>query len=124
MSIAAARASPGVDPPQLEVSGHQPESRYTKTKIDVIQFDRHFNYSDRDILVKIDVEGHEPEVIAGMRCLLADNRCHVQVEVFDANLGAVEDLLGKLGYAKILEFGYDRIFSNRPQDRQRPPGPG
>jgi len=88
-------------------------SRYTKTTIDVIQFDRHFKYSDGDILVKIDVEGHEQEVIAGMRNLLAGNRCQLQVEVFDASLGAVEDLLGKLGYAKTLEFGYDRIFSNR-----------
>jgi FkbM family methyltransferase len=88
-------------------------SRYTKTKIDVIQFDSHFSYSHRDILVKIDVEGHEQEVIAGMRSLLAGNRCQLQVEVFDASLGAVGDLLGKLGYAKTLEFGYDRIFSNR-----------
>jgi len=88
-------------------------SRYTKTTIDVIQFDRHFSYSDRDILIKIDVEGHEQEVIAGMRDLLAGNHCELQVEVFDASLGAVEDLLGKLGYAKTLEFGYDRIFSNR-----------
>jgi hypothetical protein len=85
-----------------------------------MQFDRHFSYRGLDILVKIDVEGHEQQVIEGMRGLLAGNRCYLQVEVFDANLGAVGKLLEKLGYRKIHEFGYDRIFSNHTLARQPP----
>jgi hypothetical protein len=55
------------------------------------------------MLVKIDVEGHEPQVIAGMSRLLRDNNCLVQARVFDA-------LPGKPGYRYVAAFGHDRVY--------------
>jgi FkbM family methyltransferase len=97
-------------------------SRYTRTTIDTLRFDNHFSYRDRKLLVKIDVEGHEAEVIDGMRNLLAGNHCHLQVEAFDRNLSTVEDILGSLGYVKSLEFGSDRIFTRQGQGRREATG--
>jgi FkbM family methyltransferase len=64
------------------------------------------------LIIKIDVEGHELAVIKGMGNLLSNNRCLLQVEVFDPRLGAFVATMGKLGYRLTNEIGPDRYFQN------------
>ncbi len=64
------------------------------------------------IAIKVDVEGHELETLAGMKSLLTSNRCFLQVESFDDHVAAVRRQLADLGYRLIREIGPDRYFSN------------
>ena len=55
-----------------------------------VAIDKRFDFSDKLLVVKIDVEGHEPEVIDGLKSLLARNRCVIQVEIWDQPVGETE----------------------------------
>jgi FkbM family methyltransferase len=50
------------------------------------------------IAAKIDVEGHELEVLNGMRRLLERNRCVLLIEAFPVSMDAVFAYLNRLGY--------------------------
>jgi hypothetical protein len=78
--------------------------------VPVIRFDGHFCCRTRRVLVKIDVEGHESQVIAGISRLHRDNDCLVQAEVFDAGVSRLDALLGELGYINVAVFGHDRLY--------------
>lgn len=62
------------------------------------------------IALKIDVEGHETEVLGGAEKLLANNHCLLQIEVFDDALEAFDAAMARRGYAKITEVGNDRYY--------------
>jgi FkbM family methyltransferase len=64
------------------------------------------------IVAKIDVEGHEADVLKGMTRLLAENRCILQVEVFGPALAAFTGTMTGLGYSKFAEVDNDRFFRN------------
>jgi hypothetical protein len=78
--------------------------------VPVIRFDGHFSCWAHCVLVKIDVEGHESQVIAGMSRLLRDNDCLVQAEVFDAGVRQYDALPGEPGYCNVAAFGHDRVY--------------
>ena len=62
------------------------------------------------VCVKIDVEGHEPRVLAGAERLLSQNACVVQIEDYQrAEIGRV---LGKYGHSPITAIGPDHYYSN------------
>jgi FkbM family methyltransferase len=48
-----------------------------------VALDARYKFEGKLLVVKIDVEGHELEVIEGMRSLLVNNRCVVQVEIME-----------------------------------------
>jgi FkbM family methyltransferase len=56
------------------------------------------------IAIKIDVEGHEPAVLAGAQRLLRENTCVLLVEVFEANLSRVDAVLANYGYTPVESF--------------------
>jgi len=88
-------------------------SRYKSTEINVKKFDNEFsNFQKQKVFIKIDVEGHELSVLEGMKNFLINNRCTLQIEIFDENLMKVEKILSELNYSKKIEFGADRIFKN------------
>lgn len=70
------------------------------------------------IAIKIDVEGHEMNVINGAESLLINNECILQIECFDVNKEAVENRLRNIGYNLFFEIGSDRYFSNIPEFRR------
>ena len=83
---------------------------YTEIHVPVIRFDGHFTCSGRRVMIKIDVEGHEAQVIAGMRRLLKNNDCLIQCEVFDAGVMQVDARLAELGYHNYASLGHDRLY--------------
>lgn len=61
--------------------------------------------------VKIDVEGHELQVINGMKELLVNNPCIVQVECLTGQMRqTAEKLFAILGYKKVFALKHDYIF--------------
>jgi len=76
------------------------------------KLDSLINTKNEVIGIKIDVEGHELDVISGMTELLKNNRCILQIESFS---DLYPDLLSKmteLGYSNISNIGSDHYFSN------------
>jgi len=55
-----------------------------------VTIDSLFDFENKLVVIKIDVEGHEPEVLEGMKNLLSKNRCILQVEVWDQPAGETE----------------------------------
>jgi len=66
----------------------------------------------RRIALKIDIEDHEREALDGMKALLKNNRCFIQVECSDGHLAEVRRALADLGYRPVHEIGVDRYFTN------------
>ncbi len=80
--------------------------------ISVKTLDEIFNEKGRSCFVKIDVEGHEKEVIYGSKMFLKKNNCLIQVEVTDLDkLKKFESLMNGLGYSLINRIK-DFYFSN------------
>lgn len=71
----------------------------------------------RDIVLKIDVEGHEHKVLIGAQRLLTKNRGILQIEIHNSapDAQATRELLKKLGWTKLLRVGWDYYYSNRPE---------
>ncbi|GIV55126.1 MAG: hypothetical protein KatS3mg039_1644 [Candidatus Kapaibacterium sp.] len=67
------------------------------------------------LAIKIDVEGHEQQVIKGMSRLLTENQCILLIESMPNNYHSTEKLLNSLGYTlyrSLKDNNY--IFSNIP----------
>ncbi len=74
------------------------------------RLDTLFNFKNRRIAAKIDVEGHELAVIAGMPDLLADNAWLILVESFpDKRTRMQETLIGK-GFRYITQYDDDHLL--------------
>ena len=64
----------------------------------------------RKCLIKIDVEGFEMRTLQGMRGLLADNECFIQIEVFEKNRDAVRGFMAEAGLGEAGAIGNDHYF--------------
>ncbi len=67
---------------------------------------------DANLVVKIDVEGHEAFVVSGMANTIRDNRIIMQIEIFDNQLDSVLPELARLGLRKIHRIEHDFYFTN------------
>lgn len=79
--------------------GNCPDTNEHITKrVETVTLD---SLAPRDVtFIKIDVEGHELEVLRGAEETLKANRPVIMVEIRERNLAAVRELLGWLGYAE------------------------
>jgi FkbM family methyltransferase len=71
------------------------------------------------ICIKIDVEGHESEVIDGSRTLLRSNRGVVQIEAHKHAESSSGDKLRELGYVRLTRIGPDHYYSNIDEFKDR-----
>jgi FkbM family methyltransferase len=78
--------------------------------VETRKLDELLKLNDEAVAAKIDVEGHELEVLRGMRRLLEQNRCVLLVEAFPASRGAVFAYLNRLGYKVAAEPGEPSNF--------------
>ena len=66
---------------------------------------------NKKIALKIDVEGHELQTLAGMENLLKNNACFIQVECLEEALAAkCKRILQTLGYRFVFSLRDDYIF--------------
>jgi len=73
------------------------------------------------VFVKIDVEGHERNVLKGMLKILKRNKVFLQIEIFDRNFKKTNLLLKKNNFRKIYKISSDgkydyyyQNFENKP----------
>ena len=55
--------------------------------------DEVLNFKGDNLAIKIDVEGHELNVLKGIQNLLKSNKCIIQVEIFEKNFSSVNSYL-------------------------------
>ncbi len=60
--------------------------------------DEYLNLSNKYCAIKIDVEGHELNVLHGLKKTLDSNKCILQIEIFNNNFEKVDNFLSSLGY--------------------------
>ena len=81
-------------------------------KIIVKPLDKVFLEKKKNCFVKIDVEGHEMDVIMGSKDFLKNNFCLIQVEILDENkFHCFDQTMNKLGYKLIKQID-DYYYSN------------
>lgn len=66
--------------------------------------DNCINLISNKISIKIDVEGHEFNVLKGLTNILKNNFCILQIEIFDSNFENVNNFLLSMGYKKFYEI--------------------
>jgi hypothetical protein len=75
-------------------------------------FDGLFVLAGKRCLMKIDVEGAELQVLAGMRRFLANNSLAMQIETTPKTRDAVITFMEQAGFGHLGELGADAYFSN------------
>ena len=80
--------------------------------LDSVSLDDVFDFKDKCIFIKMDIEGHELQALRGAVRLLKENRVFMQLECFDENLAPTLELLESLGMTMCNEMGWDRYFKN------------
>ncbi|MCK5284764.1 MAG: FkbM family methyltransferase [Alphaproteobacteria bacterium] len=70
-----------------------------------------FDFKNKTLLIKIDVEGYEESVLLGMQDILNNNKCFIQIEILDNNLERVGKLLSA-EYKNLHQIGHDFYFTN------------
>lgn len=98
----------------IDASIHGRDKFSDQLSIRCVPLDDIVSVRDEVLAMKIDVEGHELQAIAGSRNLLEQNRVLMQVEHHDRSDARLADFLGGLGYRLLLNVGPDHYFSNVP----------
>ena len=70
-------------------------------------FDDLYNFNNNNIFIKCDAEGHEYEVMQGLKKNIKNNNCLILIEILDRNFAKLDLLLNKLDY-RLLKKGIDR----------------
>ena len=74
--------------------------------------DEVLNFNGEILTIKIDVEGHELFVLQGMKKVLENNYCIIQIEIWDKNYQEINEFLYNLDYKKSKSIDGDTYFSN------------
>jgi FkbM family methyltransferase len=88
------------------------EADATALAVPAARLDSVVAFAGQNIALKIDIEFHETQALAGMPNLLQKNRCFLQVECFDEKLPSFKAAMEALGYRLVHEIGPDRYFAN------------
>jgi len=66
--------------------------------------DQVLNFKGDNLAIKIDVEGHELNVLKGIQNLLKSNKCIIQIEIFEKNLDLVNSYLLENNFTLVDQF--------------------
>ena len=75
--------------------------------------DNVLQFKNKTLTIKIDVEGFEFFVLKGLKSILIDNWCVLQIEIWEKNNKEVHRFLKLLGYKMISSIDGDTYFSNK-----------
>jgi len=78
------------------------------------RLDSHLPDLSGPVAFKIDVEGHEPALFAGMRETLRRTRAIIQIEARPRNREKVEGFFADCGYAQIDQIDHELYFAPSP----------
>lgn len=83
------------------------------SQIEIRRLDDVIQVTGKTVAVKIDVEGHELQVVDGAKTFLASNRCFLQVESSADKFERLAQQLGQIGYRHVATLS-DHFFTNIP----------
>ena len=63
--------------------------------------DEVFNFINKNIIIKIDTEGHEKNVLEGLKNTIINNKIFLQIEIFDKNYETINKLIESYNLKKI-----------------------
>ena len=78
------------------------------------RFDDLYAISGKTLIVKIDVEGYEFHVLAGMERTLRENACYLQIEHYGVREEELKARLAGFGYRYLRIEQIDLYFTNMP----------
>ena len=81
-----------------------------ETVVQAARLDSIIKMKSEVIGIKIDVEGHEVDVISGMTEMLANNDCVLQIESFSDSLPHLKKAMENMGYTMINTIIDDHYF--------------
>lgn len=96
----------------LDTTFHDPAVYAEVREVLAVALDDVLPLRGERIAIKFDLEGHEPQALAGARALLSNNDVVMQIEIYRP--GEVEAMLNGLGYTQIFAAGPDCYFTNSP----------
>jgi len=96
---------------RIDLDGNLNRISHTKS-VNTIALDSCFTFEGLTVVAKIDVEGHEHQVIRGMQKLLRRNTWLIQIESFDKKYAETHRLLSEAGLVKVGAVEYDHYFSS------------
>jgi FkbM family methyltransferase len=104
----------------LASSIHEGDKFKRAINVDCISLDEIFEEQNRIFCMKIDVEGHERDVLIGAKRILCTNKAIVQIENYGREDTYLTAFFSECGYTNIASIGPDQYFSNI-QDVFNPP---
>jgi len=78
--------------------------------------DNLFDEVDIVLIAKIDVEGHQDAVLAGMCGIISRNKVFLQVEIDDRGLNSFDSLASSLGLRRCGVIDVDHYYTNLEED--------
>jgi FkbM family methyltransferase len=96
----------------IEETSATPSTAPAETiEVSTVRLDDRLAVRGETFMAKIDVEGHELQVIDGATTFLAQNTGILQIEAFD-RIGDLDARLGAIGYARIFRMKSDYYYAN------------
>lgn len=84
--------------------------------VDCARLDDVVSTTGREVVIKVDVEGHELSLLRGATRTLRDNRGFLQIEIHDSpSYTETVELIMSLGWQLLGRVGPDHYFTNMPQ---------
>ena len=80
------------------------DNKYKIYEGDFKNGDEVLNFKGDNLAIKIDVEGHELNVLKGIQNLLKSNKCIIQIEIFERNFNLVNSYLLEHKFILIDQF--------------------
>ena len=96
----------------VDTSFHNKDLFHEFTEIKTVALDNCHHLESKTLVFKIDVEGHEYEVLKGAKNLLSKNMCILQIEIMEKHLKNCQNILTSLGYYEIFKIKNDHYFTN------------
>lgn len=81
-----------------------------ETVVEADQIDSMAPLKDALVVAKIDVEGSEMKVLAGMEATIANNACLFQIESFTDNAPALKTWMSERGFDHVATVDFDHYF--------------
>jgi FkbM family methyltransferase len=78
------------------------------------RLDELYAFKGQTIIIKMDVEGSEFHVLAGMERTLKENACYLQVEHYGTRHEELKAALARVGYRYLHTHDIDLFFTNMP----------
>lgn len=90
-----------------------PNLGFMTMEVEGVTLDSFLGLNGRNLLIKIDVEGHEQHVLLGMEETVRNNRVLMQIEIYEEQQAVTFGILERLGLRLLHQIDHDFYYTNR-----------